>query len=82
MKGESMLGLARWFIMGELWMGIWIFIFIGLFIIAVAIYDYFDRKKRNQEIKTWKYLLAAMIGVVLMFPALTGIVLRFLGLPL
>ena len=77
-----MLGLARWFIMGELWMGIWIFIFIGLFIIAVAIYDYFDRKKRNQEIKTWKYLLAAMIGLVLMFPVLTGIVLRFLGLPL
>lgn len=80
MKGESMLGLARWFIMGELWMGIWIF--IGLFIIAVAIYDYFDRKKRNQEIKLWKYLLAAMIGLVLMFPVLTGIVLRFLGLPL
>lgn len=77
-----MLGLARWFIMGEMWMGIWIFIFIGLFIIAVAIYDYFDRKKRNQEIKTWKYLLAAMIGLVLMFPVLTGIVLRFLGLPL
>lgn len=43
--------------MGELWMGIWIFTFIGLFIIAIAIYDYFDRKKRNQEIKTWKYLL-------------------------
>jgi len=68
--------------MGEMWMGIWIFTFIGLFIIAAAIYDYFDRKKRNQEIKTWKYLLAAMIGLVLMFPALTGIVLRFLGLPL
>ena len=66
--------------MGELWMGIWIF--IGLFIIAVAIYDYFDRKKRNQEIKLWKYLVAAMIGLVLMFPVLTGIVLRFLGLPL
>ena len=68
--------------MGEMWMGIWIFTFIGLFIIAVAIYDYFDRKKRNQEIKLWKYLLAAMIGLVLMFPVLTGIVLRFLGLPL
>lgn len=63
-------------------MGIWIFTLIGLFIIAVAIYDYFDRKKRNQEIKLWKYLLAAMIGLVLMFPVLTGIVLRFLGLPL
>lgn len=68
--------------MGEMWMGIWVFTLIGLFIIAVAIYDYFDRKKRNQEIKLWKYLLAAMIGLVLMFPVLTGIVLRFLGLPL
>lgn len=68
--------------MGEMWMGIWLFTLIGLFIIAVAIYDCFDRKNRNQEIKTWKYLLAAMIGLVLMFPVLTGIVLRFLGLPL
>ena len=68
--------------MGEMWMGICIFTFIGLFIIAVAIYDCFDRKKRNQEIKTWKYLLAAMIGLVLMFPVLSGIVLRLLGLPL
>ena len=33
--------------MGEMWMGIWIFTLIGLFIIAVAIYDCFDRKKRN-----------------------------------
>ena len=77
-----MLGLARWFIMGELWMGIWIFTVIGLFIIAVAIYDCFDRKKRNQEIKLWKYLLAAMIGLVLMFPVLSGIVLWLLRLPL
>lgn len=68
--------------MDEMWMGIWIFTLIGLFIIAVTIYDYFDRKKRNQEIKLWKYLLAAMIGLVLMFPVLSGIVLRFLGLPL
>ena len=82
MTEYSKLGLARWAIMGEMWMGIWVFTLIGLFIIAVAIYDYFDRKKRNQEIKLWKYLLAAMIGLVLMFPVLTGIVLRFLGLPL
>ena len=68
--------------MGEMWMGIWIFTLIGLFIIAVAIYDYFDRKKSNQEIKLWKYLLASMIGLVLMFPVLSGIVLRLLGLPL
>lgn len=68
--------------MGEKWMGIWIFTLIGLFIIAVAIYDYFDRKKRNQEIRLWKYLLASMIGLVLMFPVLSGIVLWLLGLPL
>ena len=29
---------------GEHWMGIWIFSFIGLFVIGVAVYDYFDRK--------------------------------------
>ena len=68
--------------MGEMWMGIWIFTLIGLFIIAVAIYDCFDRKKRNQEIKLWKYLLAAMIGLVLMFPVLSGIVLWLLRLPI
>ena len=68
--------------MGEMWMGIWIFTLIGLFIIAVAIYDYFDRKKRNQEIKLWKYLFAALILLVLMFPLLSGIVLLLLGLPL
>lgn len=68
--------------MGEMWMGIWIFTLIGLFIIAIAIYDYFDRKKRNQEIKLWKYLLAAAIGLVLMFPILSGIVLWLLRLPL
>lgn len=42
--------------MGEMWMGIWVFSFIGLFVIGVAVYDYFDRKKRNQEIKLWKYV--------------------------
>ena len=69
-------------IMGEMWMGIWILTFGGLFIIATAIYDYFDRKKRNQEIKLWKYLWAAVIGLVLMFPILSGIVLWLLRLPL
>ena len=68
--------------MGEIWMGIWVFTFIGLLIIAVAIYDYFDRKKRNQEIKLRKYLLATIIGLVLMFPILSGIVLWLLRLPL
>ena len=37
--------------MGEMWMGIWVFTLISLFIIAVEIYDCFDRKKRNKEIK-------------------------------
>ena len=37
--------------MGEMWLVPWVFAVIGLFVIAVAIYDYFDRKKRGQEIK-------------------------------
>lgn len=68
--------------MGEMWMGIWVFTFIGLFIIAIAIFDYFDKKKRNQEIKVWKYLLATIVGLGLMFPILSGIVLWLLRLPL
>ena len=39
--------------MGESWMGLWVFTLIGVFIIAVTIYDYFDRKKRAQEIKVF-----------------------------
>ena len=68
--------------MGEMWMGIWAFSFIGLFVIGVAIHDYFDRKKRNKEIKLWKYIPAIIVGLVLMFPILSGVVLWFLGLPL
>lgn len=68
--------------MGEMWMGIWAFSFFGIFIITVAIYDFFDRKKRNQEIKMWKYLLAIVVGLVLMFPIVSGVVLWLLGLPL
>ncbi len=68
--------------MGEMWKGVWVLTFLGLSAIAIAIYDYFDRKKRNQEIKLWKYLLAAAIGLVLMFPILSGIVLWLLRLPL
>lgn len=68
--------------MGENWMGIWISIFIGFFIITVAIYDYFDKKKRGQEIKIWKYLLAIIVGLALVFPIVSGIVLWLLGLPL
>ena len=68
--------------MGEMWMGIWVFSCIGLFVIGVAAYDYFDRKKRNQEIKLWKYLLAAIVGLVLTFPILSGVLLWLLRLPL
>ena len=68
--------------MSEMWMGIWLFSFIGLFVIGVAVYDYFDRKKRNQEIKLRKYLLATIVGLVLMFPILSGVVLWLLRLPL
>ena len=60
--------------MGEMWMGLWAFTFIGLFVIAVAIYDYVDRKKRNQGIKLWKYILVIAIGLILMFPVISGIV--------
>lgn len=67
---------------GEHWMGIWIFSLIGLFVIGVAVYDYFDRKKRKQEIKLWKYILAVIAGLILMSPILSGIVLWFLGLPI
>jgi len=68
--------------MGENWLGIWAFFFIGLLVIALAAYDCFDRKKRNQEVKVWKYLVAVIAGLVLMFPILSGVVLWLLGLPL
>jgi len=59
--------------MGEMWMGLWILTFLGLFIIVVAIYDYFDRKKRKQEIKKWKYFVVIGIGFLLMYPVITGV---------
>ena len=64
--------------MGEMWMGIWIFTFIGLFIIGVAIYDYFDRKKRKQELKKWKYFLAIIVALGLMYPIVSGLILLLL----
>ena len=67
---------------GEHWMGIWIGTFLGVFIIAVAIYDYFSRKKLNQEIKLWKYFLAIVIGLAFSFPIIAGVVLWLLGLSL
>lgn len=56
-----------------MWLVPWVFAVIGLFVIAVAIYDYFDRKKRGQEIKKWKHVLAIVIGLVLMWPVISGI---------
>ena len=68
--------------MGEMWMAIWVFFFIGLFIIGVSVYDYFDRRKRNQEMRLWKYFLVAIVGLTLMFPILSGPVLWLLRQPL
>ena len=68
--------------MGESWMGIWIVSFFGIFTISVAIYDYFDRKKRNQEIRLWKYLLAVIVGLLFMLPIVSGIALWLFRLPL
>ena len=36
--------------MGESWMGLWVFTLIGVFVIAVTIYDYFDRKALRQVV--------------------------------
>ena len=70
--------------MGEVWMGIWMFLLlsigIGLLVIFVAIYDYRDRIKRNQEIKRWKYVLAILVGLILASPALICAVLWLLRL--
>ena len=62
--------------MGEMWLVPWVFAVIGLFVIAVAIYDYFDRKKRGKEIKKWKHVLAIVIGLVLMWPVYGVIIIR------
>ena len=65
--------------MGESWMGLWVFTLIGVFIIAVTIYDYFDRKKRAQEIKVWKYCLAIIAGAIMAGPVISMGVLWLLG---
>ena len=65
--------------MGESWMGLWVFTLIGVFIIAVTIYDYFDRKKRAQEIKAWKYCLPMAAGMVMAGPAVFMGLLWLLG---
>ncbi|MBQ5754498.1 MAG: hypothetical protein IIV90_02405 [Oscillospiraceae bacterium] len=65
-----------------MWQSIWIFSFIGFFIIAVTAYDYADKKKRHAEIKTLKYFLAIAVGLVLALPIISGLVLWLLGLPL
>lgn len=52
---------------------LWVLSFAGMFVIGVAVYDYLDRKKRGQEIKLWKYVLAVLVGLVLMWPVLAGL---------
>ena len=63
--------------MGEQWLLLWVISFVGLLIIAVTIYDYLDRRKRNEEVKLWKYALALIIGLILMYPVLSGLVMTF-----
>lgn len=63
--------------MGEPWVFLWVVCLIGLFVISLAVYDYVDRKKRGQQIKLWKYALAILIGLLLMFPVVSGIVTSF-----
>ena len=60
--------------MGEPGVFLWVVCLIGLFVISLAVYDYVDRKKRGQQIKLWKYALAILIGLLLMFPVVSGIV--------
>lgn len=60
--------------MGEPWILMWVLFFAGLFVIVVAVYDYLDRKKRGQAIRLWKHGLAVLIGLVLMWPVLAGLV--------
>lgn len=59
--------------MGEPWILMWVVFGAGLFVIGVAVYDYLDRKKRGQVIKLWKYILAVLVGLVLMWPILAGL---------
>ena len=60
--------------MSEPWILMWVIFLAGLFVIGVALYDYLERKKRGQPIKLWKYVLAVLIGLVLMWPILVGLV--------
>ena len=49
--------------MGEQWLLLWVISFVGLLVIAVTIYDYLDRRKRNAEVKLRKYAVAMIIGL-------------------
>ncbi len=60
--------------MSEPWVFLWVVCLIGLFVIGLAVYDYVARKKRGQQIKLWKYALAILIGLCLIFPVVSGIV--------
>ena len=59
--------------MGEPWIFLWVIGLLGLFVIGLAVYDYLDRKKRGQPMKLWKYALAILIDMVLMFPVISGV---------
>ena len=60
--------------MGEPWIFLWVICLTGVFVIGLAVYDYVDRKKRGQQIKLWKYGLVLLVGLVLMWPVLWGLV--------
>ena len=46
-----------------MWMAIWVFAFIGLFIIGLTVYDCLDRKRRGVPIK-WGFVLLAVLLVL------------------
>ena len=62
--------------MSEPWMALWLFTFLGAFIIVVTVYDYVDRKKRNVEIKWWIHVVAFGIGFAFMFPVVSTFVIQ------
>ena len=65
-----------------MWMAIWVFAFIGLFIIGLAVCDCLDRKRRSVPIQWGFVLLAVLAGLLAAFPIVSGLVLWLLGLPL
>ena len=58
-----------------MWLAFWAFFFMGLFVIGVTVYDYIDCKKRGNKRAMWKYALAVVIGLILMFPVVSAMVI-------